>query len=391
MFRNIVHIAIPDFCAAMEELRQPELRRCPLVLATPGERSVIQGVNGIARKEGIAEGMPLCRARRLCRRVRTVPTDHYYYLERHQEVVREFARFSPLVEGTHPGGYFIDITGTRRLWGPEPDIACRMEKDLARKVGLHARIGLASNKLVSQVAAHCVEDGNLTYIFHGNEESFFAPLSVHFLPGIGQATASRLAGFNIQKIGQLTSFSVDMLSGVFGRAADRLLKIARGIDPAPVLPLQQTDRLSLTKTLARDEIDLDRLESVLFKQIEEAGWNLREHNRNPGWLKLGIRYADGTSAESRKRLSPTAIEADQWLFQAILPLFLQLFKRRVAVRGIVLEFSDLAMPFRQLSFFPWERKTRRDEAVLQKALDRIRLKFGKRIISWGKAVQLNAN
>jgi len=389
--RNIVHIAIPDFSAAMEELRRPELKKRPLVLATPGERSVIQGVNGIARKEGITEGMPLCRARRLCRRILTVPTDHYYYRERHREIVGEFARFSPLVEGTHPGGYFIDITGTRRLWGPEPDIACRMEKDLARKIGLHARIGLASNRLVSQVAAHCMEDGNLTYIFDGNEESFFAPLPVHFLPGVGQATASRLAGFNIRKIGQLTSFSVDMLSEVFGRTADRLLKIAKGIDPTPVLPLRQTDRLSLAGTLERDEIDLDRLESVLFRQVEEAGWNLRGHNRNPGWLKLGIRYADGISAEGRKRLSPSTIEADQWLFQAALPLFLQLYKRRVAVRGIVLEFLDLSMPFRQLSCFPWERETRRDEAVLQKALDRIRMKFGKRIISWGKAVKSDAN
>lgn len=134
MLRNIVHIGISDFYAAMEELRRPELKKHPLVLAEPGERSIIQGVNGIAGKEGITEGMPLCRARRMSRRIQVVPSDLYYYRERHREIVREFARFSPLVEGPHPGGYFIDITGTRRLWGPEPDIACRMEKDLARKI-----------------------------------------------------------------------------------------------------------------------------------------------------------------------------------------------------------------------------------------------------------------
>lgn len=361
------------------------MKKRPLVLAEPGERSVIQGVNRIARQEGITEGMPLCRARRMCRRIQAVPTDFYYYREKHQEIIGEFARFSPLVEGLYPGGYFLDITGTRRLWGPEPDIACRAEKDLALKMGLHARVGLASNKLVSQVASLCMEAGDLGYIFPGNEQSFLAPLPVHFLPGVGQVTTSRLAGFNIRQIGQLASFSFGMLSGVFGGMADRLIKIAKGIDRTPVLPLREADRLSLPKTLDRDEIDLQRLESILFRQIEEAGWSLRSHNRRPGSLKLEIRYADGISIEGRKRLPPTAIESDQWLFRTALSLFLQLFRRRVAVRRLVLEFSDLSMPFRQLSFFPRERGAHRNEPVVQKAIDRIRMQFGKEIISWGKA------
>ncbi len=383
MIRNIVHIGISNFCAAVEELRRPELKKRPLVLAEPGDRSVIQGVNGIARKEGLFEGMPLSRARRICRRIQVVPSDYYYYRERHREIVREFARFSPLVEGTSPGGYFIDITGTRRLWGPGPDTACLMEKEIAGQMGLHAHIGLASNKLVSQVAANCADAGDLSFIFPGNEEPFLAPLPLHLLPGVGQVTLSRLAGFNVQKIGQLASFSLDMLSGVFGGTAGRLLKISRGIDPAPVLPSRKTKRFSLAKVLDRDEIDLDLLESILFRQIEEAGWGLRRHNRRPGQLRLEIRYADGMSVEARKKLPPQVVESDRLLFRSILPLFHKLFCRRVAIRRIILEFSDLAMPLGQLSFFTWEKDPRQKDRILQTALDGIREKFGKQIISWG--------
>ena len=209
MLRNIVHLGIPDFYAAMEELRRPELKKRPLVLSEPGERSAIQGLNGLARREGIIEGMPLCRARRLCRRIVTVPADLYHYREEHGRIVEEFSRYSPLVEGTSCGRYFIDVTGTRRLWGAEPDIACRIEKELGQRMGLHARIGLASNKLVSQVAATCIAPGDLGCIFPGGEASFLAPLPVDYLPGVGAVTASRLAGFNIEKIGQLTEFSQD--------------------------------------------------------------------------------------------------------------------------------------------------------------------------------------
>ncbi len=386
MLRNIVHLGVPDFYTAIEQLRRPELKRRPLVLAEAGERSVIQGVNSNARKEGIREGMPLSRARRLCSRIHVMPSDFYHYREKHMDIVRESGFFSPLVEGSCPGSYFIDVTGTRRLWGPGPDLACRMEKDLYIKMGLRARVGLASNKLVSQVASNCIDPGDLSFIFPGNEESFLSPLPVDLLPGVGEVTTSRLAGFNILKIGQLASFPLDMLAAVFGRSAERLLKIAKGLDPAPVLPTHQVQRVSITKILDRDEIDLGRLESVLFQQVEEAGWNLRRHNRCPGNFRLQIRYADGVSVDTRRRILSGSVQADRFLFRSILPVFYQLFRRRVAVRRLVLEFSDLAMPFSQLSLFTWEKKKSSKELNLQKVLDSIRMKFGKGIIAWARVV-----
>jgi DNA polymerase-4 len=384
MPRTIVHLQIPDFCAAVEELRRPEWKRRPLVLAHAGERALILGVNANGRKEGLREGMPLFQARRLCRRLHVMEADFYHYREKHLEIVREFDSWSPLVEGGGPGSYFIDITGTRRLLGPGPDLACRMENDLVGKTGLHARIGLASNKLVSQVAARCIKPGDLGYIFPGNEESFLSPLPVDFLPGVGEITAVKLAGFNILRIGQLASFPADILSPVLGRSAERLLKIARGMDTAPVLVSRQAPKISVVKIMERDEIDPQRLESALFQQVEEAGWELRLHNRCPGSLRLEIRYADGVSVDTGKRVPSWAVQADRSLFQSVLPAFRRLFRRRVAVRRLVLEFSDLAAPFTQLSLFAWENRSTAKEHDLQKALDSVRAKFGKSIVSWAR-------
>ena len=375
-------MGIPDFYTAIEHLRRPELKRRPLVLAEAGERSVIQGVNSNARKEGIHEGMPLCRARRLCRRIHVIPSDFYHYREKHLEIVRQFGSFSPLVEGSYPGSYFIDISGTRRLWGPGPDLACRMEKDLYTKMGLRAQIGLASSKLVSRVAANCINPGDLSFIFPGNEESFLSPLPVDFLPGIGEVTTSRLAGFNILRIGQLASLPLEMLAAVFGRSAERLLKVAKGTDFAPVFPAKQVPRVSITKILNRDEIDPGRLESILFQQVQEGGWDLRCHNRCPGSFRLEIRYADGKSVDARKRIFPGSVQADRLLFQSVLPVFYKLFRRRIAVRRLSLEFLDLVMPFAQLPLFTWENKRSSKERNLQKALDSLRMKFGKEMIAW---------
>lgn len=389
MERSIVHLNIPDFYTGMEELRRPELKKRPLVLAEPAVRSVVQGVNDAARREGIREGMPLGHARRICRRALVVPPDLRFYGEVHRSILQEFARFSPLVEGPLPGRYFVDLTGTRRLWGPESDTAWRMERLLADRKGLHARVGLASSKLVSQVAAGCITAGDLSRIFPGGETSFLYPLPVNLLPGVGAVTASRLADFNIQQVGMLASIPAESLAGVFGAMSTRLLRIARGIDPTPVLPFREAARLTLVHHSDRDEIDREKLEALLFVQVEEACWNLRVHNRRPGRFALEIRHADGVTAKTRHLLPVNAVHIDQRLFRFMLPAFRRLIERRVAVRRIVLEFSDFSIPFRQMPLFPWENDSFEEDRQLQKALDDIRRRFGKQIICWGKTAVMH--
>jgi DNA polymerase-4 len=311
-------------------------------------------------------------------------SDSYHYRAKHLEIVRQFESCSPLVEGGLPGSCFIDISGTGRLFGPGPDLACRMERDLWEKIGLRARIGLASNKLVSQVAARCTDPGHLRFIFAGGEEPFLSPLPVDYLPGIGETTASKLAGFNILRIGQLASFPLDVLSAVFGRSAERLLRIAKGVDTSAVFVTKEVPRISVAKILKRDEIDPQRLESALFEQVEEAGWELRLHNRRPGVVRLEIRYADGVWEDTKRRLSPWDVVSDRSLFQSVLPALRRIFRRRVAVRRLIMEFSELAMSGRQLPLFTWENNRGSKERDLQEALDSMRKKFGKTIISWAR-------
>lgn len=382
--RDVVHLDFPDFRATVEELRKPELKKRPLALAEPGPRAIVQGMNAIARMEGMREGMPLSLARRLCRRLVVVPPDICFYMERHRQILRELDCFSPLVEGAFPGHYFVDLTGTRRLWGPALDAACLLERRLALREGLHARIGLGSNKLVSQVAANCIGPGDLSCVFPGVETSFLAPLPVASLPGVGSKTTSRLAGFNIQRIGQLASLPADGLFEVFGKAGARLLRLARGIDPNPVLPSKKSSSLCVVRELERDEIDRERQEAVLFELVEDAGWKLRCYNRYPGRFCLDVRYGDGVNVRGSFPLLPITVQVDQRLFKAALSAFRKLVERRIGIRRIAIELSDFGIPLRQMSLFPWDEAGIRADRKVQEALDAIRSRFGRRAVSWGK-------
>jgi DNA polymerase IV len=386
MERKIVHFDIPNFYAALEELRRPELKKRPLVLAEPRPRALLQGINGIARAEGLREGMELSRARRFCRRLEVIPPDYRFYRGEHQRILNVLDHFSPLVEGTLQGHYFVDVSGTRRLWGPATDAAYRMEKELAERRSILASAGVAHNKLVSRVAAQVIPPGDLSFVFPGGEASFLSPLPVNFLPGVGPKTSSLLDDFNIRSIGELAAIPGDSLSTVFGGTAPRLVQLARGVDSTPVIPSRKPPGISVSRILDRDEIDRERLEGLLLQQVEEGAWTLRRCNRYAGAFSLEIRYADGLSVEGRKSLPVPPANVDRRLFQAVRDLFVQVFTRRVAVRRITLEFRKLIMPPRQLSLFAMDEEDER----LQGAIDAIRGRFGGEAVSWGRAVMARA-
>jgi len=383
MERTILHLQVPDFCAVLEELRDPSRARRPLAVADPGPRAVVQAVNRLARREGVLEGMPLVRAQRRCRALVVVPCDRSFYMRAHGVIARDLAGFSPLVEGAALGRFFVDLTGTRRLWGPATDTACRLEDEILSRRRLATRAGLAGNKLVSQAAAACVEPGDVSRVFPGGERAFLEGLPVTLLPGIGPGTAAVLGDLNIRRVGELAALAPAHLFPVLGRRAGRLLQLARGEDPLPVVPFERTAELRVVRLLPADEIDRDRLEAFLFDMVEEAGWALRRRNRTPGRVRLFVRHADGVERSGSRRLPAGSEILDRVLFGAVRDLFRAVASRRVAVRRIVLEWSRFSMPFGQLSLFPDRRVDLARERRIQAALDAVRDRFGRSAVRWG--------
>ncbi|SMC17254.1 DNA polymerase-4 [Desulfacinum hydrothermale DSM 13146] len=385
MERTILHIQVPDFCAVLEALRDPSRAHRPLAVADPTARSVVQAVNHLARREGIREGMPLAKARRRCRGLQVVPCDRSFYKRAHDLVARDLAAFSPLVEGAVLGRFFVDLTGTRRLWGPATDTACRLEDELLARRRLAARAGVAPNKLVSQAAAACVDVGDVSRVFPGGERAFLEGLPVTALPGIGPGTASILGELNVRRVGELAGLAPAHLFPVFGRRAERLIRLARGEDPLPVVPLERKARLEVARALPADEIDRGRLEIFLFHMVEEAGWVLRRQNRVPGRVRIVVGHADGVERTATRRLPDWNQILDRVLFGVVRDLFRKVAVRRVAVRKMAVEWLDLRMPLGQLCLFSDRRVDLARERRIQAALDAVRSRFGRSAVRWGLA------
>jgi DNA polymerase-4 len=390
MLRNILHLDIRNFCIALERQRQPDLRDWPMAIAPGQGRTVIQAVSPEARQEGIQPGMVVARARRRCRRLTILPSDLLFYRQVQEKIVTALGRFSPLVEPANWGHFFIDATGTRRLWGALMDSADRMRRLVVENFQLDAAVGMASNKLVSRVASRVVKVRELCDVFPGVEASFLAPLAVDVLPGVGEVTTTRLlTELNLCTVGELASVPPLILGEIFGAAGQRLRRMALGEDSSPVVTPKAEPTLQEEIQLPEDNNQRHRLLGYLYGLVEALGRRLRFQNRCPGELTFTAIYADGAQARARERITTVGCEfhLDSVLYRAALRLFDRAVQRRLRIRRLALSAAYLQSPIGQLALFPWDDSHGGKETKLLQAMDHIRDRYGNGALYYGRIAQ----
>jgi DNA polymerase-4 len=295
MERHIVHLDIAAFGVAVEEVREPRLRGRPVVIGVPGApRATVRCASLEAYRAGIRKGMPLVHARRWCRDLVVVPPDEPLYRTASRSVYELLGEFSPLVEPASYGHLFVDMSGTRRLFGAPRDAGAKMRREIASRLLLQGTVGIAANKLVSRVAAKLIQpEGDVCEVVRGSEAAFLAPLQVRLLPGLRQGTEEVLVDeLNVRLIRQLAGIPVGYLAVVFGRFAPVLHQWAVGIDCTPVRPPRRAPAIVEGVSLAEDTNDDRCLLAELYAMTERAARRLRSAGVVARQLVLTVRYAD---------------------------------------------------------------------------------------------------
>ncbi|MFQ5767571.1 MAG: DNA polymerase IV [Acidobacteriota bacterium] len=380
MERRIMHLQVVSFQAAVARVRDPSLRDRPLVLARGrSARAVITEVSHEACPEGVRRGMLLGRARTLCRRLVAVPPDPDLAARAMAAMTEMIRRTSPLVEPARNGQVFADLTGTGRLLGSARDTAWRLHGEMARRLDLPCRIGLAANKLVSRMASRVGPQDALADIHPGREASFLSPLPALLLPAIRSVKErSLLADLRLHKVRDLTALPFSRLLLAFQERGPLLYRQARGRDDSPVRPPTLQPELHVEETLSRDTNDDAILEAVMFLLVQRACRRLRAAGLQPGRALVSIQYADHQGARRSLKLRPQD-SGEQSLALRLQPLLAAFCSRRTRLRWMGLTLSDLQPEARQLPLFPGVHGEPEDRH-LASALDRIRGRYGERAI-----------
>jgi DNA polymerase-4 len=386
--RSIVHLNIADFAVAVERVIDSRLRDRPVVIAPQGlARAAVYDMSEEAYQAGVRKHMLLRHARRLCREARILTPHPHRYERAMQTLLQKALPYSPLVEtGEDDGHLFLDVTGTTRLFGPPIDAAWRLSRQIRVDLGFDPIWSLAPNKLLAKVASRLVKPTGEYVVAAGEEQRFLAPLPLWLLPGIERDDLQRLQAFNLTQASHVTALSLAQLQIPFGKRAQLLYEAARGIDPSPVIPVEQKPPVARAEhEFAEDTNDVALLEGALYRLVEMVGTQLRQHRLAARRLRLVLDYSDGLRHARSTALNP-ATANDPTLFAQARPLLSRTWVRRVRIRHIRLLGEHLTFPPAQLDLFADRRRRQRKEDNLMAAIDRIRTCFGPDALRVGRTL-----
>ena len=383
MSRTILHVDMDAFYAAVEQRDHAEYRGKPVIVgADPKEgkgRGIVATCSYEARKFGVHSAQPISTAWRLCPQGIYVRPDMGKYERVSARVMRVLSDFTDMLEQVSIDEAFLDVTGSRDLFGSGREIAQRIKRRIQNELCLTASVGVAGNKFVAKVASDLRKPDGLVVVEPGNEKEFLAPLAVGRLWGVGPKTEMFLKQMGLERIGQIAELRQSDLASRMGQSGAHLWRLANGLDDRMVSPEEGCKSIGHEITFERDTADTALLEATLLSLSEKVAQRLRAHCFRARTIAIKFREADFSTFTRRVTLNAPADTAEK-IFPVARQMLKTLVRDGVRVRLIGVSGSNLAAAEEAKQGMLFDAVPQKDRK-LAAALDDITKRFGNEAIT----------
>ena len=399
--RRILLADADAFYVAVARLVDPEgagKARLLIVGGAPERRGVVTSASYEARAYGVHSAMPMARAVRLCPGATVVPVPWEACADKGREIGAVLRRFTPAVEQASSDEFYLDLSGTERLYHGEPlaTTAGRIREAVLADTTLSLSIGGATSKLVAKLAAGVAKprpgapSAGVHVVPPGAEAEFMLRFALGDLPSIGPKFQERLARLGLRTVRDVVGHERDTLVRWLGeREGEWLYERVRGQDAAPVEPDREAKSVSRDETFPADVDDDAALGGKLLALVDRASADLRDGGLAARTVTVKLRDADFTTRQASRTLSDP-VRSDRAVYAVARQLLARLrAARRVPARllGVALSQLGPADAEGQLSLLEREAggiETERDRTI-SRVIDEVRGKFGPDALGRGAA------
>jgi DNA polymerase IV len=367
----ILHADLDAFYASVEQRDDPRLRGRPVIVGG----GVVLAASYEAQAYGVRTAMGGTQARRLCPGAIVVPPRMSAYTEASRAVFEVFQETAPVVEGLSIDEAFMDVRGLDRISGSPVEIAARLRRVVADRVGLPITVGVASTKFLAKVASAVAKPDGLLVVPSGGELDFLHPLAVERLWGVGRVAATKLRDRGLVTVGQVARLGETGLISILGQAAGRHLHaLAHNRDPRRVRGRRSRRSMGAQRALGRSPRSPQALDADLVGLVDRLARRLRGARRVCRTVTLRLRFGDFSRATRSHTLphataaTPTILATARGLLAAAMPM---IETRGVTLVGVALanlgdgHAIQLVLPFDRIR-----------PSALDTALDDIRDRYG---------------
>lgn len=380
---TFLHVDMDAFFASVEQRDHPELRGKPVIVgAPPDRRGVVAAASYEARKYGVHSAMPSRLAKQKCPHAIFVSHNMGNYKETSRQIMKVFEAYTPLVQPLSIDEAFLDVTGSRRLFGDGRTIAEKIRHDIKQLTQLTASVGVAPNLFLAKIASDMDKPDGLTVTPFDQEaiEAFLAPLPIGRMWGVGKVTQKKLLSLGFRTIGDLQRCDLDLLIQAVGnKAAHGFSRLSHGIDVRGIAGEVDEKSISNETTFGHDVSDREKIEATYKGLMDKVGMRLRQAGFYARVAHLKIRWGDFSTITRQTRF-PIPCADDISLREAGMGLLDENLRHR-PVRLIGFGVSGLAETDQpattQLNLFETPDNTVHEKRErLSRATDQVRGKYG---------------
>jgi DNA polymerase-4 len=380
---TILHVDMDAFYASVAELDNPQYKGKALVVGA-GVRGVVLSANYEARKFGIRAAMPVGRAKRMAPHAIFIAPEHHRYAEISERIMQIFHSYTPLVEPISLDEAFLDVTGSKKLFGDGRQIATKIRTEVEKAEGITCSVGIAQSKFIAKLASqHCKPNGMLE-IKSDRILEFLHPLPVRAIWGVGPKTAESLDRLGLHTVADIANTPRATLIRALGDATgESLYELAWGRDYRDVVPDEPEKSIGNEETFARDIDSPEEILAEFLRMTEKATERLRMRNLFAKTISIKIKFADFSSI-TRSKTVPLGIDGTHETYEIVKNLYLALRNDGARIRLVGVSLSNLGedSPV-QLELGARERGWRDADT----AIDKAKARFGRASVRPGRLIK----
>lgn len=270
----VIHLDMDAFFAAVEQRDNPRLRGKPVVVGgSPGARGVVSTCSYEARKFGVRSAMPAREAVRLCPHAIFIRPNMAKYAEVSRQIRQIMQRYTDVIEPISLDEAYLDVSGR-----DASAIARDLKEAIRRELRLTGSAGVSYCKIFAKMASDMEKPDGLTVVTWERAQEMLPALPVRRLHGVGPAGEQALKAVGIITCGDVLRYDPEVLRKHFGRRAEDLIMLARGIDPRPVEPSQEAKSIGEENTFTQDQPNREYLATVLDRYAANLAEELKRHS-----------------------------------------------------------------------------------------------------------------
>lgn len=295
--RDVLHVDMNSFYVSVELRDRPkEMEKAVAVGGDEENRhGIILAKTPLAKKYGVKTGEPIWQAKKKCPSLVILPPHYDKYLEVSKKAHKIYYSYTNQVEPFGMDECFLDVTGSRRLFGNGFEIGNEIKSRIKRELKVTVSVGRSFNKVFAKLASDMAGRDEICEINRDNFKKIVWPLEIDDMIMIGVKTKKKLNKINIYTLGDLATAEPGMLKSLFGINGLKFKNWANGLDDSRVLdyyskiPIKTIGR---SITCSEDLLNEFEVRAVIQKLSQDISKRLIENNFLARGIHVGYRDHD---------------------------------------------------------------------------------------------------